>query len=421
MNSPEQLPVQSIAQSGPDSLSEKGGEAACPLDCEQIPASRSRKGGVFLLVIACAAIALACVLVLGRYLTADGKKSAQAVIHCGNYTLTNRDFSYYYWSEYFYYLNNQTAVPETLDTTRPLDRQMYDADRTWQDFMIDQTLNTIGHTMALVQEAEASSFVLDGEYEASLEAVIKSFRQYALQGGFTDEDGWPDLDAYLRDSYGPEADEASFSAYLRHSYLSAAYSDYLYDQPVFTPEEVEAFYDENAETYAGQMGLEKTDDVMRSARMVLIAPEDPEKEEDWTAAETQCRSLMTTWQSQGALEDDLATMATAYSDDAGSAAVGGLMEGIWPGRCEAALDAWLFADGRKAGDAEVLKLETGYAIVTLSSLSEDIYWQQVAREDLRYETYQNNLMTLLNAYSLQVNREAIVITAPADLYEDTET
>ena len=128
----------------------------------------------------------------------------KVILTSDNYSLTNTEFSYYYWSEYFYFINTYGSyLSGTLDTTKPLDEQIYDGETTWQDYMVDQALNTVANTMALVQAAESEGFALDEEFTASMQSVLENFETYAVSGGFTKADGQADLGAYLQDSSCP--------------------------------------------------------------------------------------------------------------------------------------------------------------------------------------------------------------------------
>ena len=65
--------------------------------------------------------------------------------------------------------------------------------------MVDQALNTVANTMALVQAAESEGFALDEEFTASMQSVLENFETYAVSGGFTKADGQADLGAYLQE------------------------------------------------------------------------------------------------------------------------------------------------------------------------------------------------------------------------------
>lgn len=397
------------------------------LEEEKTEAAGSRKAGRRGLWIAVcvliAAAAAGAVWFAGYFRRQDSgptlRDMQKVVMTCGEEQLTNAQFSYYYWSEYFYFINTYGGyLSGQLDTSKPLDQQQYDEDTTWQDYMIQQTLDTISNTKSLCYAAKEAGFDLDAEYQQSLEQVLSEFADYAKNNGYTDEAGEGDVESYLRASYGPAADLTSFREYLADSYLSAAYSDELYAQPSFTDQEISDYYDEYAADYL-ESGVEKNDAPMRTVRMICILPEDAEKEADWEKACDDCQSILTTWESKGYAEEEFATLAITYSQDKATSAAGGLVADVYPGKYAGAVDAWLFDGARKPGDYEVIRTDNSYQIVYISSFSDQAYWQQAAESDLRYETYNNALAALREQYQFQVNRSAIVLAEPENLYSQS--
>jgi hypothetical protein len=341
---------------------------------------------------------------------------AKTVVTCGDdFQLSNTELNYYFWSEYFYLLSQAgEELPESLDPTVPLDEQMYDQDQTWQDVLLEQALTTVQHTMSLVFEAEDAGFTMSDQDKGSLGQVLSNFEHYALAAGFTDENGEADLEAYLADSYGPGASLDSFLAYLENSYLATAYSDQLRSSLTFTDQEISDYYDLYAEDYAAS-GVEKDDTSLRSIRLILIQPT-AEDEASWEEARASVQTLLDTWQAESGSEEDFAEMAKTRSAHS-SAADGGLVADLAPADLSEELAAWVFDGERQPGDTEILKMDAGWAALYYVGPSERTVWQKTAEEDLRWETYQNNLMEILSKYTFEVNREAVVIQPPTGIYD----
>ena len=391
---------------------------------EKYAKSQNKKGSplgwICIGVVAAAVVALAVAFVFNLYGGASKEPSErqmnQVMLTCGDFTLTNTEFGYYYWSEYFYFINVYSDyLAGMLDTSIPLDEQQYDEETTWQDYMIEQALTTVSNTMALVFEAEKAGFTLDEEYDQSMAEVLGSFQEYALSNGYTTEDGEADVDAYLQASYGPTASLESFQEYLYNSYLAAAYSDWLFAEPEYTQEEISDYYDQYAQSYQDQYGVEKSEDFLRDVRLITIVPEEFD-EAGWDEAYENCQSILTTWESQGKLEDDFATLAITYSNDKTTSANGGLVTDVYPGQYGQEINDWLFDPERKEGDCEVFREENDYEIVYVSKISDQKYWEAVAEADLRYEEYQNTIAQLVDSYDFQVNWERIAISTPKELY-----
>lgn len=165
------------------------------------------------------------------------------VMKADGYKLSNTEFSYYYWSEYFYFAEVYGQYQENLDTTKPLDEQMYDDTTTWQDYMVEQTITAVEETMALVFAAEEAGFQLPQDYQDAYDDVMVNFIDAAMAQGYKN------VDAYLQASYGKGADRESFEAYLFNTHLASAYADKLYEDSVPTEEEAQDYFQENASLY----------------------------------------------------------------------------------------------------------------------------------------------------------------------------
>ena len=176
-----------------------------------------------------------------------------AVMTCGEFSVTNTDFAYYYWTEvhYYYDLAESGEFKQFgVDMTQPLDAQMYDETTTWQDHMTQNTIEMVKETMALVFAAQEEGFAMPESYETSIDEIMSNFSSMAAA-----ED--KKMDDYLQSLYGKGASEETFRTYLGYTYLASAYADELYSR--ITPptqEQVEQYHKQNLEYY-GEDGLEK--------------------------------------------------------------------------------------------------------------------------------------------------------------------
>ena len=185
-------------------------------------------------------------------------RDREPVMTCGEFALDNTSLAYYYWSEFFYFSEAYGAYLEgAVDFTKPLKDQPYDADLSWEDYLLEETLNTVRDTMVMVFEAKEQGFTLPAEYDGIYQQVLVNFAGAAQEGGYAD------LEAYLRASYGKRADRDSFETYLYQSHLAAAYADKLLEASMPT--------DDEARAYFGQ----------RVAEYVELYDADPEDESTW--------------------------------------------------------------------------------------------------------------------------------------------
>ena len=365
-------------------------------------------------VLIAAAVLLAVGLHSGPAPTTE-EQMAETVLTCGDFSMTNTELGYYFWNEYFYLVGSYGEyLPDSLDTSKPLEQQMYDEDRTWQDYVLEQTVETVEATMSMVFAARDAGFTMPEDYQAAMESTLESLSQRAGSAGYTDENGDADLLSYLSASYGPAVTLESFEAYLENSHLAAAYSDALYDAPVFTDGEISAYYDLHAGDYA-EDGVTKDDEKLRNLRIVLIAPQ-ADDEESWAEAKASAETLYATWQAESGTEDDFSAMAAAHSSDASTSAAGGLMRDVRRSDLSGSLAQWAFDGSRAAGDTAVVQSNAGWVIAYYVGQSDRAWWQAAAEEDLRREAYQNEERAIRDCYSFELDLDHVHILAPQGLY-----
>lgn len=330
------------------------------------------------------------------------KTMEQAVVVCGDWAMDNTTLNYYYWSEYFYLVGSGGEyLPEDLDPSQPLDQQPYDEERSWQDYLLEQTMVTIRDTQSMVFAAEAAGFTMDSSYTDSMETVVAGLAADA------ESRGYDDVTAYLQASYGPGATEESFRAYLADTYLAAAYTDELYYGPQFTDQEIADYRDLHAADYA-RLDEGGGETRLQNAYILLCKPAE-NTDEAWDAAEASARTLYATWQAESGTEEDFATLADSHS------AAPALRQDLAPADCSGELAEWLFAQTRAVGDTAVLQSDEGWNVVYYLEPSDETVWQKQAAQDLRKETYETSARTIRDQYSFLVNYDAITLVTPQAL------
>lgn len=175
-------------------------------------------------------------------------------------SLSSTEFSYYYWSEFFYFREAYGEyLSDSVDFSKPLQDQTTDDGRSWQDALTEEALSVAADTLSVAFAAEDAGFSLPTEYEDALEETWNGFLQQSNG----------DLDAYLQDSYGKGADRDSFYRYLYRSHLAAAYTDHLYESLSPADEEIAAYYEAHAGEYLDNYGLTKDDPWQEQAKQDL--------------------------------------------------------------------------------------------------------------------------------------------------------
>lgn len=312
--------------------------------------------------------------------------------------LDNRMLSFYYWGEYYYFVNTYGFQ---FDSTLPLEDQVYEevtdsatgetTVTTWEDYFLDCASYSITQVEAMKLAGEAAGFQMPEAYLTEYNSILESMATNAASAGFVDEAGNGDALAYIQDSYGSCATIEYFEQYLYDSYYASAYSDEVYNSFTYTTEELEAYFEENKD-YFVSYGIEKSDVPNVNVRHILIQPETAEdgtiSDEAWEAAEEEANRILEEWKSGDATEDSFATLAGTYSTDGGSSTNGGLYEGVYPGQMLETFNDWCFDPDRQNGDTDIVKTEYGYHIMYFVSHTEEYYYLTVAESDMRY--YEGN-------------------------------
>ena len=337
--------------------------------------------------------------------------------------ITNQQLSYYFWGEYFYYVNNYGF---SFDASLPLDEQTYqeatDSETgettvtTWEDYFLENAQNSIIQTVALKAEAESKDFAMPDDYQSEYDSVVENMASNAANAGFTDEDGNGDVLAYIQDSYGDNSTVESFEQYLYDSYYVSAYSDSIYQGFSFDDDQIEEYYDENADMLQSY-GIEKSDLPDVNVRHILIEPEADEDgnitDDAWTAAEEKAQEVLAEWQSGDADEESFGELANTYSTDTGSNTNGGLYEDVYPGQMITEFNDWCFDASRKPGDTGIVKTSYGYHVMYFVSFTDTYYYKTVAEQELRYSTYSDYITSLVDQYTSSLTSDAGVVEPSA--------
>lgn len=318
--------------------------------------------------------------------------------------ISNAELSYYYWGEFYYYVQS-SGMPFDADTS--LSDQSYSESQSWQDYFVENACASLVQIEALKTRAEAEDFVMPEEYQTEYESTISSMETYAVQTGFTNQDGSGDVLAYVQDSYGSAATIEDFQQYLYDSYYVTAYSDTIYEGLTFTDQEIEDYFDQNSEMFAAY-GLEKSDTPNVNVRHILIAPEQDEDDETgeisdeaWDKAKEEAEDLLKEWKSGEATEESFGALAEEHSTDGGSNTNGGLYEDVYPGQMVTEFNDWCFDQKRAPGDTGIVKTSYGYHIIYYVSATDNYHWKTMAENELHYARYQETLTGITEQYTAE--------------------
>lgn len=337
----------------------------------------------------------------------DRELEAVVVINAeGEPILTNAGLQVYHWTEYYTFMNyyGSYASMVGLNSTASLDSQTApDGSGTWEQFFLEGAISNFGRYYALMRAAEAEGYTLPEEDAAIIADVLDPNGEFAtnvLSYGFTN------VDDYLTRNYGPYVTIHDYHDYME-VYITAAayYEDVLYAsvEEALTDQEIEAYFDANAETY-GDIKYNNA-----TVRHILIAPEGEKDavtntwtEEAWAAAEEKANEIYALWQ-EDPTEDNFAALATEHTDDTASAEDGGLYPDFAPGDMVTEFNDWCFLEERKPGDHAIVKTQLGYHIMYYVEETETRAWFDTAKSAIINERLNTIVEELKAKYPIEAD------------------
>ena len=337
----------------------------------------------------------------------DEETLDQVVAIVGDSTLTNRKLAYYYWREYYSFVNMYSSyVSYLMDPYSRLDTQAYTEDQSWDQLFMDSALDTYATCAAAAVKARAEGYTLTDEERASLDGLADDIAGYAAQYGFAS------ADEYLIECFGPYCGLESYRDFMEEYILGASYLNALLEAQEVTEEELNSYYEENKADYDAA-GLEKDDTSMVNIRHILIQPEAVELSEGdegyeeavqaaKDAAKARAEEIYAQWQAGEMTEESFSELAQENSSD-GSASNGGLIAEIYPGQTVDAFDAWCFEEGRKTGDTGIVETESGYHIIFFVGQCGESYWHSIVSDDYEGVRYQKLCEDVKTEYPAEID------------------
>ena len=327
--------------------------------------------------------------------TVTGEKSAvksQVVVATmGEKQLTNVQLQLYYRMQVMDFLSyyGSYASQMGLDYTKPLSEQTCSVDKelTWEQYMINAAIENWKSYQAMALLAEEAGFVLDGEWQETLDRIPEDLKTQAEQ------DGYENADALLKDVIGPGCTEADYMEYVKLACLSNAYYMHIEESLNPTDAEVEAYYAAN-EASLTESGITKDMGMVSDVRHILIMPKGGTvneetgrteyNDEEKAAAKAEAERILQEWKDGEATDESFALLANTYSEDGGSNTTGGLYEDIVPGDnyVESFLN-WSVDMSRQTGDTDIVETEYGYHVMFY--VGGEPYWQGVVTSQLLEE------------------------------------
>lgn len=318
----------------------------------------------------------------------------------------------YYWMTVYGFLNEYGAYASYfgLDLSYPLDQQKCpESDGTWQQYFLEQAVDTWHSYQCLVLQGEAENSPMDPELQKELDDLKSNLEKSAKDGGYDS------VEAMLAQDIGPGITYEDYYDYL--SVYSTGYSHYMHrcNTMEITQDMIEAYFDENEEELA-KSELTKDSGKVVDVRHILIAPQGGTTDEDgvttytdeeWATAQKKAQDLLDRYLAGDKTEAFFGELAELYTEDPGSKEAGGLYENVKTGDMVEEFDAWCFDDSRKVGDTGLVKTRYGYHIMFYSG--DEAEWIYQCREAVRDEKISEFVNAAVDANALNADYESMMV------------
>ena len=348
----------------------------------------------------------------GSYSVSDEEAIAAGdtvVATIGEHQLTNSQLQVYYWMEFQNFLNQYGAYAPYfgLDYTQPLDTQLEEEGRTWQQYFLDTALNNWHQVQAMSLVAQEAGTPMSEESKTYLEGLDAYLEQTAAANGVTVEE-------LMVGNFGPGADKEDYR-YFQDLYLTGVpYYEAAVEALDPSEEELEAYFAEHEEEYTAS-GVTK-DSKFVDVRHILVqvkggtADENGAvvySDEEWKTCETEAQAILDAWLAGEKTEESFAALATEKTEDPGSQATGGLYEQVYEGQMVPEFNDWCFDESRQYGDYGLVRTSYGYHVMFF--VNSEPSWISYAEADWMNEQSANLLETVTSRYPMEVSYEKIVL------------
>ena len=279
-----------------------------------------------------------------------------------NISRVEYDYNYYnsrnaYLTQYGAYLSMMG-----LDASSNLETQMYSDTLTWKDFFDQMTVENMVNQKAMLAQAEAEGFTADTDAEfANFE---KTLAEAAQTAGVSEKE-------YIQQVYGPYATMDRISGYVKNSILISEYYDFVAEQKAPSEEEIQAYYEENKESYDSvDYRLVTVDAELPTEPTELADPVEETGAADAADAETEPAEGTEKEPYKPSEAEIEAAMAEAKvkAEEAEKtvAKEGELHENVTKAGAVSMIADWLFDSARKAGDTTVIENEASHRYYVLA-------------------------------------------------------
>lgn len=355
----------------------------------------------------------------GTYTVSDEEVIAGAdtvVATAGEFQLTNSELQIYYWLEVQSFLQNYGyyASMMGLDYTQPLDTQVCSMmeSGTWQQFFLDSALTSWQNYQSMAAEADANGHAMSEENKKYIDELEQNLADSAAANGFES------AEALLAYNVGAGSSIANYVKFNLDYLKGYEYYQALTESIELTEDEITAYFQANAESYAQQNVTEE--DIYVDVRHILVMPESTVAEdgtstvtdEAWAASEAEAQSILDQWLAGDKTEDSFAALANEFTDDGNDANYDGIPDGglytdVYKGQMVPEFENWCFDASRQVGDSGLVKTTYGWHVMYF--VGSKPVWKVRAEGDLMNERIASMSEEINAKYPLSVDYSKILL------------
>ena len=292
---------------------------------------------------------------------------------------TAAQVNYYYQINYAKYVNTQSEYASMLgmdsssylammglDTSKALDEQSYPMEegKTWHDFFLEQTLESLREITMLVDAAKAENLTLPQETLDQIEADLANLDTYAALYGYSSGE------QFLAAQYGKGVTVDTVREMTQLSELASLYAQEKADSFTYTDEELDSWYAENQDTYDTLTYRQFY--ISGAVSSDIEEPTDADTEAAMAAAKEKADEMASRVED----EDSFAELALEYAAEADKANYEEPESTLYTaqgGSISSTYSEWLLSADRKSGDVTVVESSNGYYVVMFISRDNNQY------------------------------------------------
>lgn len=337
------------------------------------------------------------------------KTRDEVVATMGENQLTNRLLQVYYWD---LAANSQYA---DLDSDIPLDQQYQDPDtqKTWQQFFIEQAIESWKRDTLVAQMAKEAGFEMPEVYASQFETLEKDMLSTALSKEYTS------LEDFLASVLGRGTTFQAYYDFMWNYFLGGSYWKEYVETVEVGMEDIEAYYEANKSSLVVDDYFKVTKDsgALVDVRHILIQPEKDIKDENgkatgsseqaWNACHDKAQAILDDWLAGEKTEESFAKLATEKTEDGGSKSTGGLYTNTWKGKMVKEFEDWCFDESRQTGDYGLVKTSYGYHIMYFVDAEEG--WIRLCTQGAKTKKASENMDAIAEQTAVDINFKKIAI------------